>query len=42
MFVEGEEGADDGSTVGEGYAESVFDVSEKFGSFAARHCCKTL
>ncbi len=34
MFVKGEEGADDGASVGEGDAEAVFDVSEEFGSFA--------
>jgi len=37
VFVEGEEGADDDPTVGEGDAEAVFDVAEEFGSFAGWH-----
>lgn len=37
MFVEGEEGADYYTTVGEGDAEAVFDVPEEFGSFTGWH-----
>jgi hypothetical protein len=37
MFVKGEECADDGTAIGEGDAEAVFDVAEEFGSFAGWH-----